>query len=445
MSEDKQEEKRIQQTVAVEDAGTCSKLLKVEVDAAATAEAFEKCLNQMQKLAHIPGFRPGRVPRAMIEKRFAKDIAAEVQRQTIPRSFRQAVTDHKLRVVIMPEVENVEYTKGQPLRYQAKLEVAPEFVLPTYKGIPVKQPSSEVTDEDFDRTLDALRDQRAQFSDVTGRALQMGDMGVIRYSAVVEGHPIQEVAPRAGLPEAEKDFWLLLDERAMAPGFCQQLVGASPGDRRQVLVDYPADFFVPELAGKKATFFVEVRGIKQKVLPPLDDALAQSFKETSLDSLKTKLRADIATQKKAHAAASVHNQIAEHLLRSTQFELPPQLLAHETREVVYDVVREQMGRGATQETIESNQDKILGLASRSAADRMRVKFILARIAEEEKIKVEKKEVDQQVEQMAKRYQIALTKLRAQLEERGGLLEIEEQLVRGKTLEFLAANAKVQPA
>jgi len=444
MNQAKQEEKPLRQTVAVEDAGSCRKLLKVEVEAAEVTDSVEKTIKEFQKLARIPGFRPGHAPRAMIEKRFAKEIEGEVQRQTIPVSYRQAINAHKLHVVTMPQIDKVEFARGQPLKYEAKLEVAPDFPLPQYKGIPVKKKTAEVTEEDVDKVLDTLREQRAEFADVAGRPAAMGDFAVIRYSAVVEGKPIHEVAPKAGLPEADKDFWLMMNEQAMAPGFCQQVVGANVGDRKQVLVDYPGDFFAPELQGRKATFFVELKGIKEKKLPALDDAFAESIKLKDLASLKAKVREDLTKQKQADAGNDVRNQIMENLMRSTQFELPPGMLAHETREVVYDVVRENMMRGITKEAIDAKKDEIFGFASKSAADHVRASFILSRIAQEEQIKVEKKEVDDRVAQMAQRYQIPLQKLRERLDERGGIFEIEEQILRSKTLDFLEANARVEP-
>jgi trigger factor len=271
----------------------------------------------------------------------------------------------------------------------------------------------------------------------------MGDFAVIRYSAVCDGKSIHEIAPNAGLPAPDKDFWLIMNEQAMAPGFCAQLTGANIGDRKQVLVDYPADFAVKELAGVKATFFVELKGIKEKKLPALDDALAQKLKEKSAESLKAKVREDIAKQKQADVSGEVRNQIMEHLLRSTKFDLPPQLLALETRDVVYDVVRENMMRGVTKESIDRKKDEIFGFAQRSAADRVRGAFILSRIAQEEKIEVTEQEIEARIEEMSKRFQIPVAKLRDRLDEKGGKAELEEQILRGKTLDFLEANAKVE--
>jgi trigger factor len=309
----------------------------------------------------------------------------------------------------------------------------------------VKKKSAEVTDEDISKTMDLLREQRAEFVDVTGRALQMGDFGVVKYSGVVDGKPVKEIAPNAGFPEEDKDFWLIMNHEAFAPGFCEQLVGANIGDRKQVLLDFPNDFLTAELRGRKATFFVEVKGIKEKKLPALDDAFAKNFQVDTLEEFKKRIGEDIARKKQGEVSGDVRNQLMEYLLRSTQFELPPNLVAEETRGVVYDMVRENMMRGVTKEAIDSKKDEIFGFANKSAADRVRASFILSRIAEEEKITVDKKEVETRIDEMAARYQMPVSKLREKLAEKGGEAEIEEQILRSKTLDFLEANAKVQPA
>jgi trigger factor len=435
----------MKQTVTIQDEGPCRKLVKVEVDITEVDQRMKTVADEFQKMARLPGFRPGHAPREMIEKRYAKEIQQEVLRTTIPESYQSAIADNHLHAVMMPQIDKVEYAKGQPLRYEAKIEVAPEFSLPQYKGVAVKKQSSVVSEEDVDKTLETLQQQRAEFIDATGRTLAMDDFAVIRYSAVCEGKPIQEVAPQAGLPKPDQDFWLMMATEAMAPGFCEQLVGAGIGDRKQVLVDYPENFVARELAGKKATFFVEIKGIKEKKLPPLDDAFAASFKEKDLATLKEKIREDVAKEKQASVAADVRRQIMDYLLRSTQFQLPPQMVAEETRGVLYDFVKENMRRGVTKETIDAKKDEIFGFASKSAEERVRASFILARIAEEEKITVEKKETEARLEEMVTRYQIAIPKLRKQLEERGGILEIQEQILRSKTLDFLEANAKLEPA
>lgn len=419
--------------------------MRVEIDPGEVAQQTEAVTKEFQKLARIPGFRPGHAPRSLIEKRFAREIQDDVQRKTIPESYRTAISEHKLRVVTMPEIDKVEFAKDKPLSYEARLEVAPEFTLPPYKGLPVKKKSAEVTDEDLDKTLDMLREQKAEFTDVTARPLAMDDFAIIRYSAVCEGKPLKEVAPNAQLPAEDKDFWFWMGEGSFAPGFPDQLVGANVGDRKQVLIDFPADHPQKELAGRKATFFVEIKGVKEKKLPALDDAFAKSIQADDLATLKAKLREDLAGQKRSEASADAKRQIMDQLLKVVQFELPPQMLAEETRGVVYDMVRDSMMRGATKEMIDAKKDEIFGFASKGAEERVRVAFILARIAEEEKITVEPKEIEERIQALAARYQTPVTKLREKLNERGGTFEIEEQIQRAKTLDFLEANAKLEPA
>ena len=212
-------------------------------------------MQEFRKFANIPGFRPGKAPEPMVEKRYGGEIDEELRKRLIPESYREALAEQKLKVVGYPQVESVEYERGRPLVYTAAVDTAPEFPLPEYKGIPLKKKPVVVKDEDIAKTLESLREQQADFVAVEGRALETGDFAVVNYSGVADGKPISELAPEAkGLGE-NKDFWLLISSESFLPGFCDQLVGANAGEKRQVLVDFPADFPAKTAGGQEGDFF----------------------------------------------------------------------------------------------------------------------------------------------------------------------------------------------
>ena len=184
-----------------------------------------------------------------------------------PESYRETLGEQKLKVVGYPQIESVEYKPGSALVYTAAVDTAPEFSLPDYKGIPMKKKAITVKEEEITKTIDSLREQQAEFIAVEGRAIQTGDFAVISYTGVVDGKPISELVPDAKELGENKDFWLLISADSFLPGFCDQLIGAKAGEKRQVLVDFPADFPQKAVAGKKATFFVDVVSIKEKKLP----------------------------------------------------------------------------------------------------------------------------------------------------------------------------------
>src|SRR4029077_4765637 len=171
--------------------------------------------------------------------------------------------------------EDVQFGEDKSMRFRATVVTAPEFELPDYKNIPVELPDTKVSDAEVEEALERLRDQSADFVDVPGRGLQMGDFAVIDFEGSVQGQPISELAPQASKNlQGGKKFWLHLAVDNFLPKFCEQLLEQKPGETRLVIVEFPADFPVKEVAGKKADYAVTLREIKEKVLPEIDDALA---------------------------------------------------------------------------------------------------------------------------------------------------------------------------
>lgn len=430
--------------VTVETTAPCRKKLRVEVAPERVAGTRAEILSEFRKVANLPGFRPGKAPEPMVEKRYAAEIDEEVRKRLIPDSYREAVASQDLRVVGYPQIENVDYNPGKPMVYIATVDTAPEFQLPEYKGIELKKKEIVVADEEVQQMIDELRDQQADFVTVEGRGVRTGDFAVLNYSGVADGKPIAELIPEAKTLGENKDFWLLVESDAFVPGFCDQLLGAQAGEKRQVLVDFPADFPQKPIAGRKATYFVDVVAIKEKKLPEVTEEFAKKLGSESVDKLREAIRKDIAAERDGAARAELRNQVVEHLLGKVQFELPESLVAQETRSIIYDVVRENTMRGATKEQLEQRKDEIFGFATKSALDRLRASFILEEIARAERIQVAESEMDVRINEMAERHRTTPEKLRAQLAERDAFGDIEEQVRVGKTLDFLVANARVVP-
>jgi len=430
-------------SATIENIAPCRKKLRIEVDATRIAGVRAEILQEFRKSAAIPGFRPGKAPEPMVEKRYASEIDNEVRQRIIPDAYREAVKDQKLRVVGMPNVESVDSQPGKPLSFTATVDTAPEFKLPSYKGIAVKKTETPVADADVEKTIESLRDQQADFVDVTGRALRTGDFAIVNYTGISDGKPIGELVPDAKTLGDHKDFWMLISSDSFLPGFCDQLLGAQVGEKKQVLVNFPADFAVKPLAGKKATYFVDVTGLKEKKLPELNDELAKKVGIDSLEKLKAEVLKSLTAEHTAQTQSEMRKQIVDNLLGAVEFDLPESLVVQETRSIVYELVRENNARGVSKDVLESKKDEIFGFATQSAKERVRTSFILDAIAQAEKITVVESEMEQRIATMAVRYRMPAEKLKAQLEERGGLGEIEEQILVGKTLDFLLANAKVE--
>jgi len=428
--------------VTVENLAPCKKLVRVEVEAPKVDETFESITKQFQKEASLPGFRPGKAPRDMVLRKYEKDIQDEVKRKLISDSYKKAVEEQKLDVLGYPDIEEIQFNRGQSLQFAATIETAPEFELPEYKSLPVKKENRTVTEQDLERAMQALREPRVTFQAVD-RPIQTGDIAVVNYTGTSEGKPITEIAPTAkGLTE-QKGFWLDVPSSSFIPGFAEQLMGAKAGDKRTVNVDFPADFVTPQLAGKKGVYEAEVAEVKEKVLPTLDDGFAKSYGAENLEKLREGVKRDLDNELAYKQRSGIRNQLIRSLLNRVNFDLPESAVKQETRNVVYDLVQENSKRGVSREIIEQQKEQIYTAATKNAKDRVKVAFLMQKIAEKEDIKVAQDEISRRILHLAGTYQIPPDKFAKDLQKRNGLIEIYDQIMNEKVVEFLEKNARIE--
>jgi trigger factor len=416
--------------------------VRVELEAAAVDRALAETRAEFVRQVRLPGFRPGKAPAHLVARQFGEQIAEEAKRKLLNESYRQALEEHKLTPVTAPQIEEVQFGPGQPMVYTATIEVEPQFALPDYTGLPVRREKREVTEEDVARALDVLREQRAEFVEVD-RPLQPGDYAVVNYTGTCEGRPITDLAPTARGLAAQKEFWLHMQTEHFIPGFTDQLLGAAKGERRTVTVTFPADFVTRELAGKIGVFDVEVVLVKEKRLPPVDDALARAYGAENLEKLRAGVRQDLENELRSKIKRDTRNQLLATLLGRVQFDLPESLLEAETRGAVYDIVKANADRGVPKEAIDSKKEEIYSAASHSARDRLKITFLLRRIAEAEKITVTQEELSRQILYLAAQRRERPEKLVKDMRESGELAELHQQLLNSKVLDLLESKAAIE--
>ncbi|MBM3882851.1 MAG: trigger factor [Verrucomicrobia bacterium] len=428
--------------VTVEDLGPCKKLLRVEVDTEGVAAAFASAAQEFQRQARLPGFRPGKAPREMIERTYGPAIEAQVKRTLVPKAYQEALQQSQLRPVSLPDIEEVQFGRSLPLQFTATIETEPSFELPEYRGLRIRRELRSVGDQDVDQALAALRTQRPNYVDVT-RPVQAGDFVVVHYTGTCEGRPIAELAPTARGVGEQKNTWLHVSPDYLIPGFTDQLVGANAGDKRTVTVTFPADFVNAELAGKIGVYEVEVLQVKERHLPAVDDAMARAFGAPDLAQLRTGVRKDLENEVRYRQKRDTRNQLVAVLLGRVSCELPEAMVQAETKNAVMDIVKTNTERGISKSAIDERKDEIYSVASNNARERVKARIILGRIADKEGIRATEAELTQQVVQLAARYQIKPDRLVKQLQERGALAEIQEQIVSAKVLDFLESQAQIE--
>ena len=421
--------------------------LQIELPPEEVSKEWDAIANSFARFAKIPGYRPGRAPRAVIDKRFRKEIQDELTKKLVSKSYHEAIEQEQLRVASLANIEDVQLGEDRSMRFRATVVTAPEFELPEYKNIPVQLPETNVSESEVDAALERLRDQSADFVDVPERGLEMGDFAVIDFEGTSDGKPISEMAPHASKNlHGGKKFWLHLAPDNFLPKFCEQMVGQKLSETRTVTIDFATDFPVKELAGKQANYGVTVREIKQKVLPAVDDAFATKLiPGKTLTDLRKIIEHDLAHEKEHGRDRAKEGQVVKYLHERIQFELPPALLKNETRRILADLVQRNRERGVTDEMLKEKEKELIESAAGLAAHRLKTNFILHRVAERENIKVSRDDINARLREEAARYNVPVEKMRKELEEHDGLDAFAEQILLGKTLDFLKANVSVDTA
>jgi len=420
--------------------------LKIELPAEEVSKEWDAIADSFARFAKIPGYRPGKAPRAVVDKRFRKEIQDEVTKKLVSKSYREAIEQKKLRVASLTNLEDVHFGEDKSMRFQATVVTAPEFKLPDYKNISVQLPDTKITEEEINATLERLRDQTADFVDAPERPAQTEDFVVIDFEGTLEGKPISEIAPNASKNlHGGKKFWLRLAPDNFLPKFSEQVVGQKKDETRTVAVDFPADFLVKELAGKQASYSVTLHEIKDKVLPEVNDEFAAKLLPgKTLADLRHMIDHDLEHEKEHQVEHAKEEQIVNYLHENTKFDIPPPLLRNETKRALTELVQRNRARGIPDEMLKAKEKELIETAAKVAYHRLKTNFILEQIAEQERVEVTREDVDRRIRHEAQHYNISSDKMRKELEEHDGLNALAEQILLGKVLDFLKANVSVEP-
>ncbi len=419
--------------------------LRIELAPDVVSKEWDAIASNYSRYARIPGYRPGKAPKQVIERKFRKEIQDELTKALVSKSYQEAIAEKQLRVVSLTDVGDVEFGEDRSMRFTATIVTAPEFELPDYKKIPVQLPAIAVSEAEVNTAIERLRDQTADFVDVPDRALAMGDFAVLDFTGAIDGVPISEIVPEASKNlQGGKKFWLHLEPDNFLPKFCEQVVGMKTGDTRSVQVEFPADFPVTELGGKKADYAVTLNEIKEKVLPAVDDAFAAKIMpEKTLADLRHAIEHNLEHEKEHEIERAKEQQIVKFLHERITFDLPPPLLRNETRRALNELVHRNRERGVPDELLKGKEKELIEGAGSLAAHRLKTNFILHRIAEAEKLEVTRDEIDERLRAQAAHYNVSVEKIRKEFEENDRLNGLAEEILLGKTLDFLKANVSVE--
>ncbi len=434
--------------VQITDINETRKTLTVTLDKGEVDTEHKAILGEFAKEVRLPGFRPGHAPLAMVAKRFGKELQEEFKNRVIGKAYRDGLQQAKLEVISLVEVEEGAIQPGLSAAIKLTVDVRPEFKLPDYTGIATEVRPTEPTDAEVDAVIEGLRADRADFQ-MAARAAAKGDYVRFGYEGTLDGRPLAEMVGDKGIYAKAPQTWEEVEgaNEGVLPGMGAQLAGLKAGDKKAVGIFFPAGFTaVPTLAGKTASYAIEVQEVRERTLPPLDGKFFKENQADSLDALKQQVRRTLAMRKELENRAAQRRQVTDALIAGVNFPVPDSLVASERDGVLRQFIEENMQRGVPQEKFEENKKELYESATKAAVARVKVQLVLARIAEAEKIKVDEQDINQWLMREARRNGQRPDKLAKDLgKDRDQLRAIQQQILFDKALDFLVARATVKTA
>ncbi|AEF93569.1 Trigger factor [Desulfotomaculum nigrificans CO-1-SRB] len=415
-------------------------LLEIEVEAEKMDQAMDQAYRKIVKQVNIPGFRRGKAPRFMVERYVGKEtLFGEAAEIVVPEAYTEALKETETEPIAQPKIDIVQGEPGKPLIFKATVEVKPEVTLGEYKGLEVKRPSTEVTEEDVNKELERLQNRHARLITVEDGEVQNGDTAIIDFTGYVDGEAFE-----GGTAE---NYSLTIGSGTFIPGFEEQLVGVKVGEEKDVNVTFPEDYHAENLAGKPATFKVKVKELKRKELAPLDDEFAKDVSEfDTLEELKNDIRNKLKQTAEEQAKAAVENGAVDAAVANATVEIPEVMVEQKVDQMLNNVNQRLMQQGINLDQYfqytNSSVDEMRQRMKPDAEKTVRNELVLDAIAKAEKIEASEEEINEELKKIAEYVRQDVEIVRKTLELQGEMGHIIQDIVRRKTVSFLAENAKV---
>lgn len=388
-----------------------------------------RVVSDIQKRARLQGFRPGKVPVSLVRKHYQDDVRKQVLENLIPRHLERRFKEDNLNVVGRPNITNLHFHEGEPLRFKAEFEVEPQIELGEYRGLTVPYHDPEISEADIEQRISELREQKADYVNVDPRPLEDGDFAVL----ALESLNLSE-------QEAVKNDEMMLEigGKETFEAFTEALRGRSPADEVDIEVSYPEDYVQQRLAGKNVKFHATLKGIRRKELPELDDNFAQDLGDyRDIAELRDAVRKSLFAQRQFEAQQEAKNKLVDQLVDQHDFPVPE---VYVDRQIENRVGRVLQASGADLEKVKLDWNKVRETQKDSAVREVKASLLLGRIAEREAIHATREEVDREVERLARQRREPLAAVRMTLQKDGTLGRIASHIQTEKTLNFLFEHA-----
>ncbi|MGM0501782.1 MAG: trigger factor [Bacillota bacterium] len=412
--------------------------LNVELDEERVEEALDEAYKKVVKKVDIDGFRKGKVPRSLLEKRYGEEVLhKDALDILIQQGYYEAVQEADIEPIAQPDITDAYIEGGEAATFIAEVEVKPEVELGDYKDLEIEQEEIEVEDEQIEQELETRRQNHAQLVAVDREVVEEGDFVTIDYEGSVDGETFE-----GGSAE---DYNLEIGSESFIPGFEEQLIGAEVGTETTIEVTFPEEYHADDLAGEEAEFKVKIKDIKKKEVPELDSEFAKDLGFDNLDELKEDIKNDLAEEAQSQAERNYENKLVEAVVENTEVDIPETMIEEEIDNMMEGQKQQMQQQGFDfdqyLEMAGMDEEGLRENFSEQAADRVKSNLILEAIAEEEGIEIADEEIDEKVEEIAKSQgqDQDPEQIKAFLQMQGQLEQLKDGLKMEKTLEFLKEN------
>jgi len=411
----------------------CKHSLEISIPVPDVESETSRVTGDVQKRARLPGFRPGKAPASLIRKQFAADIRQKVLEVLLPKFLQKQIEAENLNVVGTPDVTDVHFHDGEPLRFKAAFEVAPVVELGEYKDVEVPYQDPEITDEDLAKRIDEIREQKAQYVNVDPRPVVDGDFAVVALESItgVEGEPVKT-----------EEMQLEIGVKDTFEAFTENLRGVTPGEEKEFDVTYPEDYGTAKLAGKTVRFHATLKGIRRKELPELNDEFAQDLGDyRTVDELREAVRKNLFGQRQFEAQQIAKNLIVEKLVDAHSFPVPEVFVDRQIKIRVEQSLRSMAAEGLDPRSLKLDWEKLKESQREKALREVKASILLGKISEREAIHATREEVDREVEKVARQQRKPVAAVQMEFEKDGTMGRIASHIQTDKTLNFLFEHAR----
>jgi len=424
--------------VTVEELSPSKRALHVEVPPERVAGRVEAVFREWGQKLQLPGFRRGRVPREVIQRRFEAEVHEEVLRALIPDSYQEALTQAAIEPVSQPAVEDVHFHAGEPLRYRAVVEVKPPVAVQDYRGVALEREKIEVSDQEVDRALEYLREDAAEYVPMEGWPALKDDLVILDHEGSLNGKPF-----KGG---SGKNLTVALGHEGYLPGFTEQLTGTQKGETKQFALQMPADYPRKELAGRSVDFRVTVKEVKKRRVPELNDDFAKSVGDVeTLAALRDKLRQQLLQRKTREQDAALKRALMDKLVQQTAVEVPEAMVEREAAALLEELAMTFRNTGGVVEGLPDNPEALQAHARETATRRVKEALLLEAVAKQEQLTVTDEEIASEVNTLAGLYRKDPAAVRRALDDPARRAGLAGRLLERKALDFLFQHATITDA